>query len=413
MIQVGPKCALCALVLCLVLTFAGCTTKGSPVTKREGGVPVTVATVIQKDVPLQIEVIGNVEAYSTITVKAQVGGAADEGLISTKAITSRRAICCSPSIRGLSTPCSIRRRPISPRMRRSPGAGTGESGSRHRPGEVRAIASRPLRAAVPVRALSRRISPNRCAPAPMHFAAVVSADKAAIESARATVVATKATVETCRVQLDYTTIRSPIDGRTGNIMVKQGNVVTANTIDLMTINQVEPIYVTFSVPEAQLTRHQALHGRWQAAGHRHPAGRHGCRGERASSPSSTTPWMRPPAPSSSRAPSRMPTASSGRASSCGSRCGSPRSPMPWWFPIRRCRPDRTAQFVFVVKPDRTVESRPVTPGRASIRSWWLKAAWKPGETVVTEGQLRLAPGSRVQVRDGRRQTSGAAKEDRG
>ena len=55
------------------------------------------------------------------------------------------------------------------------------------------------------------------------------------------------------MQLGFTTIYSPINGRTGNLTVKQGNVVTANNMDMMTINQVEPIYVTFSVPEAQLT----------------------------------------------------------------------------------------------------------------------------------------------------------------
>src|SRR5258706_114145 len=69
----------------------------------------------------------------------------------------------------------------------------------------------------------------------------VSADRAAIESAKAEIVATQATVENYKVQLGYTEIRSPIDGRTGNIMAKQGNVVNANTMDLMTINQVEPI----------------------------------------------------------------------------------------------------------------------------------------------------------------------------
>ena len=60
-------------------------------------------------------------------------------------------------------------------------------------------------------------------------------------------------MENARVQLGFTTIRSPITGRTGNLTVKQGNVVTANNMELMTINEVEPIYVTFSVPEAQLT----------------------------------------------------------------------------------------------------------------------------------------------------------------
>src|SRR5206468_9033143 len=80
----------------------------------------------------------------------------------------------------------------------------------------------------------------------------VSADKAAIESAKAEIVATQAMIETNRLQLAYTEIRSPIDGRTGNLMVKQGNVVTANSVDLTMINQVQPIYVTFAIPESQL-----------------------------------------------------------------------------------------------------------------------------------------------------------------
>ena len=83
-------------------------------------------------------------------------------------------------------------------------------------------------------------------------AQAVNADNAAIDSASAAIGASTATAENAKVQLGFTTIYSPIDGRTGNLTVKQGNVVTANNMDLMTINQVEPIYVTFSVPESQL-----------------------------------------------------------------------------------------------------------------------------------------------------------------
>src|SRR5207237_6440196 len=66
--------------------------------------------------------------------------------------------------------------------------------------------------------------------------------------------AVQATVDNIKLLLEYTEIHSPIDGRTGNLIVKQGNVVNANTVDLMTINQVEPIYVTFSLPESQLAQ---------------------------------------------------------------------------------------------------------------------------------------------------------------
>jgi multidrug efflux system membrane fusion protein len=79
------------------------------------------------------------------------------------------------------------------------------------------------------------------------------ADRATIESVKANINASRAAVENAKVQLGFTKIYSPISGRTGNLTVKAGNVVTANNLELMTINQVEPIYVTFSVPEAQLT----------------------------------------------------------------------------------------------------------------------------------------------------------------
>ena len=83
-------------------------------------------------------------------------------------------------------------------------------------------------------------------------AQAVNADQAAIASAKAAIGASQATAENAKVQLGYTSIYSPIDGRTGNLTVKLGNVVNANSMDMITINQVEPIYVTFSVPEAQL-----------------------------------------------------------------------------------------------------------------------------------------------------------------
>ena len=81
---------------------------------------------------------------------------------------------------------------------------------------------------------------------------VVIADQAAVRSAEAAVGAGRAAVSNAKVQLSYTTIASPIDGRTGNLALNEGNLVTANTTDLVTINQVKPVYVTFSAPEANL-----------------------------------------------------------------------------------------------------------------------------------------------------------------
>src|SRR5207247_11144160 len=85
------------------------------------------------------------------------------------------------------------------------------------------------------------------------LAEAVRADQAAIESARANLAADQTTIDRAKLQLEYCTIKSPIDGRTGHLFVKQGNVVKATDMDLVTINQLHPIFVTFTVPEGNLS----------------------------------------------------------------------------------------------------------------------------------------------------------------
>ena len=80
----------------------------------------------------------------------------------------------------------------------------------------------------------------------------LAADRAAIQSAQAQMAADQATINNIRLQKSYTTITAPIDGRTGNVTTKLGNLVNANQTELAQIYQVEPIYVTFAVPEGRL-----------------------------------------------------------------------------------------------------------------------------------------------------------------
>src|SRR6059036_817222 len=89
------------------------------------------------------------------------------------------------------------------------------------------------------------------------------ADNAAIESARANISADQAALDRAKLQLEYCTIVSPLDGRTGHLLVKQGNVIKANDVDLVTINQLRPIYVTFAIPETDLPtiKNHMAHGK--------------------------------------------------------------------------------------------------------------------------------------------------------
>src|SRR5437773_9543504 len=83
--------------------------------------------------------------------------------------------------------------------------------------------------------------------------ATVEADRAAVENARAALQAAQANVDNARLQVGYTTIRAPIEGRTGNLLVQNGIILKANDDNpIVVINQIQPIYVSLAVPEQHL-----------------------------------------------------------------------------------------------------------------------------------------------------------------
>src|SRR5579871_921799 len=201
----------------------------------QGPVPVVVATVGAKTVPINIEVIGNVEAYSTISVKAQVGGqltmtSFKEGdyvkkgdllftidprpyqgqLNQAEANLARDTAALSQAEANLAKDMA------------------NEKYARVEAGRYQKLADQ----GIVSKEQTDQIGSNADA-----LAQAVLADKAAIESAKAQIVSSKSAVENAKVQLSYTRILSPIDGRTGNLSVKQGNIVTPNTMELMTITE--------------------------------------------------------------------------------------------------------------------------------------------------------------------------------
>src|ERR1043166_6923016 len=217
---------------------------------RGGDVPVTVAKAVQRDVPVEVQVIGNVQAYATISVRAQVTGQVTDSYFHE-----------GDFVRKGDKLFSIDRRPLEAAYNQ---ALANISRDQAALGQAEANLARDAAQAKYQDAQAKRyadlfsggvISRDQAEQLRAQadaMAQAVNADKAAIESAKAAIAASRATAENAKVQLGYTEIPSPINGRTGNLTVKTGNVVTANNMELMTINQVEPIYVTFSVPEAQL-----------------------------------------------------------------------------------------------------------------------------------------------------------------
>ena len=365
--------------------------------KGGGDVPVTVAVSTEKNVPVEVQVIGNVEAYSTISVRAQVTGQVTNVPFHEGDYVKKGDVLFE-----------IDRRPLEAALNQAQAnlakdqaaLGQFKANEARDAAQAKYAESQATRYAelfkngIISRDQSEQVRANADA-----VAQAVAADTAAIESAKASIGATQAAVENAKVQLSYTTIRSPIDGRTGNHTVKLGNVVTANNMELVTINQVQPIYVTFSVPEAQLPAIK----RYMAQGKLPVRVRPQDDAEREETGTLTF-------------VDNAVDTTTGTIKLKGTFPNAERKLWPGEFvrvtlrlttqqnavvvPNQAVQTGQNGSFVYVVK-ENAVELRPVTTGARVDQDMVIDSGLEPGETIVTEGQLRLAPGSRVAVRDGK------------
>jgi multidrug efflux system membrane fusion protein len=374
---------------------------------RGGDVPVTVANASHRDVPLEVQVIGNVEAYSTITVKAQVGGQLTDVFFKEGDFVKKDDKLFTIDTRPLDAAynqavANIARDQAS-LLQAQANMARDEANAKYQDAQAKRYAEL-FQAGVISKDQAEQLRASADA-----SAQAVKADLAAIASAQAAIGASKATAENAKVQLGFTTIYSPINGRTGNLTVKQGNVVTANNMDMMTINQVEPIYVTFSVPEAQLTAIKKYMAMGSLSVRARPQDADTGAEERGAltfvdnSVDVTTGTI--------KLKGTFPNADHqlwpGQFVRVILRLTTQQNAVV--VPNEAIQTGQTGAFVYVVKADKTVESRPVVTGSRVEQDMVVSEGLAVGETVVTEGQLRLAPGSKVVVRDGRGGGGGRGK----
>jgi multidrug efflux system membrane fusion protein len=354
----------------------------------QGPVPVLVATVGAKTVPINIDVIGNVEAYSTISVKAQVGGqltivSFHEGdfvkkddllftidprpyqgqLNQAEANLARDTAALSQAEANLAKDMA------------------NEKYARVEAGRYQKLADQ----GIVSREQTDQIGSNADA-----LAQAVLADRAAIESAKAQIISSKSSVENAKVQLSYTAILSPIDGRTGNLTVKQGNIVAPNTM--------EPIYVTFSVPEAQLADIKKYMAQGKLSVYASPQDNAvhqevGVLTFIDNSVDSTTGTIKLKGTFQNADKQLWP----GQFVRVTLRLTT--RPNAVVIPNQAIQNGQDGQFVYVVKDDMRVEMRPVVTSTRVDQELVVDSGLRPGEKIVTEGQLRLAPNTRVQVRE--------------
>ena len=218
------------------------------------------------------------------------------------------------------------------------------------------------------------------------------------EAQGAVVAADKAAMQNIEIQLDYCMIRSPIGGRTGSTQIQIGNVVKANDVPMLTIAKVNPIYVDFSVPERYLADIKKYNG---------PGGL---------KVTALIPGLPANAPEVGRLTfinNQVDTAT-GTILLKGTFRNTRRLLWPGQFanvtlylttmpnavlvPSQAVQTGQDEQYVFVIKPDMSVGMRPVKTGVTYDGHTVIEKGISAGERVVTDGQMRLVPGTKVVIK---------------
>jgi multidrug efflux system membrane fusion protein len=226
----------------------------------------------------------------------------------------------------------------------------------------------------------------------------VRATRAGIGAAQATLQADQAAIAAAQLNLGYCEIRAPIGGRVGNLLVHPGNLVKVNDAPLVVIHQMQPIFVDFAVPEQRLAAVRRL-----SAGRKLPV-RALVEGDASHAAEGYLSVI-----------DNTVDASTGTIHLKATFDNRDRALWPGQFvtvaltldtienavviPTEAIQPGQRGPFVYVVKANQTVESRPVTPGAAINGKTVVDQGLAAGETVVTDGLLMLFPGAPVRAVD--------------
>ncbi len=386
-----------AFLLGLLLILPACSDRagGNTPPKAPPPVPIAAGPVVQRLVPVQVIAVGNVQAYTSVGIKSRVAGQVlkvhfkegDEvregNVLFTidpapfeAAVRQAEATVAKDTANLKQAQATIDRDQAQLDM------------SRIQEKRYRELLQRELIA----REQYDQLKTNFAA-----MEATVEADRAAVENARAAISADQAALDTARLNLGYTTIRAPIDGRAGNVLVQAGNVVKGNDDNpIVVLNQIHPIYLSFSVPEqflGDIKKYRAL----------------GLLKVQARLPNR----VEPIASGDLTFINNTVDPGTGTIQLKATFTNADNALWPGQFldavltltsqqaivvPSQAIQPGQKGPYVFVVKEDQTVENRQVQPGTRLGAETIIVSGLQPGERVVIDGQLRLRPGTKVDVK---------------
>jgi membrane fusion protein, multidrug efflux system len=354
----------------LLLLTAGCANKEAvQAAKPAAAAPVRIATVASRTMPVELQAIGNVEAISTVTIKAQISGQLMRVHFKEGDFVKKGQLLFT-----------IDRAPFEAALRQAEGTLAKD--------EAQALNSK--LDAERYQGLGRQGVVSR---------QQVDAAGAAANAMAATVAADKAAVETAKINLEYTAIYSPINGRTGSVGVKEGNLVKANDVPiLVTINQIEPIYVSFSIPEQQLAELKQYSNAKSLKVDAAPQGstQH-FQGKLTfidNSVDLTTGTIKLKATFDNAAHALWP----GQFADVNLMLKS--QPNAIVVPTAALQTSQNGTFVYVINQDLTAQPQAVKVGWNIGEETVIASGLQPGQRVVTDGQLRLTPGAKVDIKSG-------------
>src|SRR5580704_14983562 len=329
---------------------------------------VTVAQVIQKTMPVEVTAVGNVEAISTISIRAQVAGEVQNIQFKEGDFVKKGQVLLT-----------IDPRPYDAAL-----------------AQAKAALARDKATGKYNRAQAQRYKT-------LFDQGVVPAEQvdsftSAADASDATVNSDEAAVKTAELNLEYCTIESPIDGRTGTVMVKAGNLVKVADVPIVVINQVNPIYVNFTVPQQywpdikQDIERRALHVTVtipQNSGRPvegtltfvdnivdSTTGTIHLRGTFENSQNRLWPGLY-----------------------VGVLLTLSQQPNATVVPAHSIVTTQQGSSAFVVKANNTVEQRTVLPNRTIDNYTVVDKGLQSGEVIVTDGQVNLVPGAKIEVKN--------------
>lgn len=356
-------------------------------------VPVTTAPVVVKAEPLEIRAIGQTEAVSTVDVHPQVGGqltriAFKEGDFVKKGTVLFGIDPRTPQTDVAAAEANYERAVAAERQARATLA-------KDQAIAKNAAAEAERYAMLVERGVVSRSNYDQYQTNAEAAAATVRADQDAVATQAKSVAAAKAAVDAAKVQLGFTTIVAPVDGKTGALMAHLGDVVAPNDQSpLVVIAQIAPINVTFSIPEPDFVRLQQARA----------TNAIGVSASLAADPSTVATGTLSfvdnavdPATGTIKLKATFPNADQrfwpGQFVNVSVTLGVEQAAVV--APKVAVQTGQQGQYVFVVKADSTVEMRQVAVARTVGDDAVISSGLAEGEKVVTDGQLRLVPGAKI------------------